>query len=87
MPVNQVLFLDLTDEIQHFLRAPDGKGRYHEISAAVERALHDFRKFGHIIDACLMIAVAVSRFNQKIVCIGYPGGIPDQRLGGISDIA
>ena len=40
MPPHQSSFLDFADEIQHFLRSPDGKGGDDQIAAAVKGLLN-----------------------------------------------
>lgn len=51
MPMHQPALLDFTDEIQHFLRSPDGKGGDDQIAAAVKGLLNLSGKLCHITAA------------------------------------
>lgn len=87
MPVNPPLRLDLADKIQQLLRAPHGKAGNHHIAAAVKGLLQNLRQFAQIIRLGTVAAVAVSRFHHQIIGVRRHGGVLDQRLVQVADIA
>ena len=88
MSVDHVLLLDLADEVEHLLRAPDREGRDDDISALIEGALDDLCESGHvvIVRRLLMFPVAVCGLHDDIVRFLRIGRIRDQRLVLVSDI-
>ena len=87
MAVNQSLFFDLSDKIQHFLSTAYCKGRDHQTAASVKGPLDDLCQYCRIIRTFSMTAVSVGRFHHNIICLSDIYRIPDQRLINISDIA
>ena len=85
---HQLLFLDLTDEVKHFLRASDSKGRNDHIAAAVERPLNHFCQFSHVIRLFVAVTpVTVRGFHNHVIRLRNVAGIADDRLIQVADIA
>ena len=90
MPGNPALLLDFADGKEHLLRTAYRERGNHNISTPIQRALDDGCKLRHGVEriaGILMEAVAVGRFHDQIIRIGYIGGIFDDRLVKIADIA
>ena len=84
--VDQLIFLDLTDKIQHFLRPAHCKCRNNHITAPVKGLLDHIRQILNIVRSRSMAAVAISGFHHDIVCILNIVRIPDQWLMFIADV-
>ena len=84
---DQVLFLDLTDEVQHFLCPAYGKTRYNQVSSAKECFLDNCGEVFLVIALRrFMQPVAVGRLHDHIVCRVRVLRILQKRLIFVSDI-
>lgn len=80
MSMDQSPRFDIAQEIQHFLRAADGKRRNDNIAAPVKGTLDDLRQINAVIGRRLMQAVAIGRFYNNIISVRYIGRITQKRL-------
>ena len=87
MSVYQIICLDLSDKIQHFLCTAYCKRRHYQISSSVKGFLDNFCKELYIVRFFPMAAVTVGWFHNYIICMMQIFRILDQRLTGISNIA
>ena len=85
--LDKAFFLDLTQKIQHFLRAAHRKAGHHHVAAPVKGTLQDFSKLCHIIGLWGVAAVAVGRLHKHIVCLLDIGRVFYNGLVQIADIA
>ena len=86
MSVDQLIFLDLPDKIQHLLGTPHCKCRNHHITAPVKGSLHNFRQISDVVRSRSMTAIAISRLHNHIVRILQILWITDQWLVLIANV-
>ena len=84
---DKVLLLDLTDEVEQLLRASHRKARDDHIAAPVEGALQNFCQLAHIVGLGAVAAVAVGGLHKDIVRILQVGGVLDDGLMEVADVA
>ena len=87
VPFDQPFFLDLPQKIQHLLGATHRKTGHDHIAAPVKGALQDFSQLVHIIRARAVQPVAVGGLHEHIVRLADIGGVLDDGLVQIADIA
>ena len=84
---NQSVRLDFTDKIQHFLCAPNRKGRNDHISTLIQRLLDDLRQLSDIIRARTAVqAVTIGRLHHDIIRRFRIFRIFNQRLVFVADV-
>ena len=83
----EIVFLDLADEVQNFLRASHRKGRDDHIAAPGDGLVDDVRQILRIALGGLMVAVAVGGFHDHIIRLRQRLGIADNGLIDIADVA
>ena len=86
MPLHKALFLDLTDKVEHLLRAAHRKAGNDHIAAPVKGALQDLRQLAHIVRLRAVATVAVGRFHKGVVRLFDVSRILDDGLIQIADI-
>ena len=86
VPLHKALFLDLTDKVEHLLRAAHRKAGNDHIAAPVKGALQDLRQLAHIVRLRAVAAVAVGRFHKGVVRLFDVSRILDDGLIQIADI-
>ena len=87
MALHQILFLDLAQEIEHFLGAAHGEAGDDQVAAPVEGVLQDGGQGGHIVWPGAVAAVAVGGLHHHIVRLMDGLGVPQQGLMGVADVA
>ena len=82
----QVILLDLPEEKQQLLGAPDGKRRNDHRSSPAEGGAQDLRQNGNRIPGALMVPCSIGGFDHQVIRIRKGLRIPDDRLVEVSDV-
>ena len=84
--MDQLIFLDLTDKIQHLLRSAHCKCRNDHVTAPVKGLLDHIRQILNIVRSRSMAAITIGRLHHHIICILNILRIPDQWLMFITNV-
>ena len=81
------LVLDLPDEVQQLLGAAHGEGGDHHVAALGDGLVDDLRQIVGVAPHLRVVAVAVGGLHHHVVRAGEVGGVPDDGLVHIADVA
>lgn len=79
--------LDVAQEIEHLLRAPDGEGGDDDVAAPVEGALDDLGEAFGIVGRGIVEPVAVGGFHDDVIRLRDIARVVDEGLVEVAHIA